>query len=184
VTSRVSVLTLQHAVLRRRVFSDGNITRFPESHYLDLVVDERSVSELPLGGHADMVTSLNRAWLPTVPEAIQELLGQRTAEGLAEGRAALLVCGTCGDLACGALTLALHVAADTITWSDFAWENGYESPTRIDGVPEGLAFDRQRYAAAFIDAYDRTAEFPYDELAHHGRKFLWPWQWGWRLPKD
>ncbi len=51
---------MQHAVLRRE-FSDGNITRFPDSHYLDLVVDERSVSEVPLGGHSDMVTSLNRA---------------------------------------------------------------------------------------------------------------------------
>jgi hypothetical protein len=23
---------------------------------------------------------------------------------------------------------------------------------------------------------------PYDELAHRGKRFLWPWEWGWRLP--
>jgi hypothetical protein len=57
-------------------------------------------------------------------------------------------------------------------------ENGYEPPARIAGAPERLTFDTQQYTAAFNDACDRTAEFPYDELAHHGRRFLWPWQWG------
>lgn len=176
-----SVLALQPAVLRRE-FVDGNITRFPESHYLDFVVDGRSLRDL-LPGAEDMVTALNRPWLPSVPNAIKELLGRRPAEGLAEGRTSLLVCGICGDLACSAVMVSLHVCADTVIWSEFAWENGYEPSRRIDGTPDSFAFDRQQYVAAFDGAYQRTAEFPYDELAHHGRKSLWPWQWGWRLPK-
>ena len=32
-------------------------------------------------------------------------------------------------------------------------------------------------------AYERIAAMPYDELDHRGRRFLWPWQWGWRMPK-
>jgi hypothetical protein len=84
----------------------------------------------------------------------------------------------------GAVTVSLHVGEDTVIWSDFAWENGHEPSGRIDFAPDSLAFDRQQYVAAFDGAYQRTAEFPYDGLAYHGRKFLWPWQWGWRLPED
>lgn len=180
-TTAVSVLTLEPAVLRR-TFVDGNVLRYPESHYMDLVVDGRSLRDL-LTDRADMVTPLNRAWLSTVPDAIEELLGRSHTEGLAEGRTSFLVCGSCGDLACGAVTVALHLDTDTVTWSKFAWEDGHAPSTRIDGAPESLTFDRQRYTAALTDAYGPVAEFPYDDPAHHGRKVLWPWQWGWRLPK-
>ena len=182
VTPGLWVLTLRPAVLRRE-WLDGNITRYPESHYLDLVVDGRSFSAIA-HGPANMVAPLNRAWLPTVPDAIRELLGERPTEGLSEGRTSLLVCGTCGDLACGAVTVSLRVVDDTVTWSKFAWENAYEPATRIDGAPASVAFDRRDYADVLTNAYGRIAEFPYDELAHRGRKFLWPWQWGWRLPKS
>jgi hypothetical protein len=181
VTTAVSILTLQPAVLRRE-FVDGNIVRLPESHYLDLVLDGRSLRDR-LTDRADMVTPLNRAWLPTVPDAIGELLGRRPTEGLQEGRTSLFVCGSCGDLPCGAITVALQLGPDTVTWSEFQWENGYEPATRIDGAPESLTFDRQQYTAAIKNASSRIAEFPYDESERYGRRFLWPWQWGWRLPK-
>lgn len=45
-----------------------------------------------------------------------------------------------------------------------------------------ISFGRAGYEAAFADAHERVADFPYDELAHHGRRFLWPWQWDWKLP--
>lgn len=51
----------------------------------------------------------------------------------------------------------------------------------MDGAPESLVFDR-RDTEVVAHAYARVAQFPYDQLAHRGRKFLWPCQWGWRLP--
>ena len=177
-----SVLELRPAVLRRE-FQDGNVTRYPESHYLDFVVDGRALGDVANAG-PDVVTLLNRAWLPTVADSIKELLGERPVEGLTQGRIALLVCGVCGDLACAAVTASLRFDAESVTWSDFAWENGYEAADPISETPESLTFNRHQYQAAFEDAFDRVAELPYDELAHVGRKFLWPWQWGWRLPRD
>jgi len=71
------------------------------------------------------------------------------------------------------VTVSLQVGVETLTWSQFAWENGYEPATRIDGAPKTFVFDRQQHAAMLGDAYDRTAGLPY-ELAHHGRSFLGP----------
>ena len=47
---------------------------------------------------------------------------------------------------------------------------------------EPLVFDRTDYQACLERSVDRLAEMPYDELAHTGRPYLWPRQWGWRLP--
>ena len=81
---------------------DGNITRHPETHFLDFVVDGRSIREMVDGGPGH-VTELCRPWLHAVPDSVDRLLGR--------------------------------------------------------------------------------LGMPYDELEHQGRRFLWPWQWGWRMPK-
>ena len=57
------------------------------------------------------------------------------------------------------------------------------APRLVEHLPERLTFDRSGYEAVFADAYEQVAAFAYDELAHHGRRFLWPWQWGWRVPR-
>jgi hypothetical protein len=182
VTGGVSLLTLGPAVLRRTLL-DGSVTRHPESHYLEFVIDGQLLTErLPLA--RGLITPLNRAWLPMVHGAIEELLGRRPTDGLGPGRVALFVCGECGDLACGAVTATLTVEDDTVTWSDFAWDNGYEPTDPMENAPDPIAFARVDYTDLFAGAEERVAAFPYDELDHQGLKFLWPWQWGWRLPKD
>ncbi len=45
VTPELATLRLEPAVVTR-VFLDGNITRHPESHFLDLVVDGRSLRHI------------------------------------------------------------------------------------------------------------------------------------------
>ena len=60
------------------------------------------------------------------------------------------------------MTVSLQVGVETLTWSQFAWENGYEPATRIDGAPKTFVFDRQQHAAMLGDAYDRTAGLPYE----------------------
>lgn len=163
---------------------DGRYLRRPESHFLDLVIDGTPLRDR-VADSTDMVTVLNRAWLPGVAEAVEVLQGHRSHPELGPNRVELLVCGVCGDLDCGALTARLDVTLDQVEWSDWRWvdhqgERDAESPSgeRI----EPLVFDRRDYQASLEQAVDRLAEMPYDELAHTGRRFLWPWQWGWRLP--
>ena len=54
---------------------DGNITRHPETHFLDFVVDGRSIREMVDGGPGH-VTELCRPWLHAVPESVERLLGR------------------------------------------------------------------------------------------------------------
>lgn len=180
VTADVAQLALKAAVLRRTVH-DGHVTRHPESHYLDFVVDGQRLADR-LGVAPDMTTLLNRAWLPSVEGTVLELLGERPAVGLDLGRVLLFVCGECGDLGCGAVTAALDVDADRVTWSQFAWESGYEPSEPVQSAPDSLTFGTADYAKLLAGAYGRVAALPHEDVALQGRKFLWPWQ-GWRLPK-
>lgn len=164
---------------------DGNITRHPETHFLDFVVDGRSIREMVDGGPGH-VTELCRPWLHAVPESVDRLLGRLGTDGLPENRVALLVCGVCGDLGCGAVTARLNVSQDQVSWSEFLWGGGVGDPTSIDvghEVNGRFVFNRAGYEAMLTLAYERIAAMPYDELEHRGRRFLWPWQWGWRMPK-
>lgn len=166
-----------------RAFVDGDITRLAESHFLDLVVNNRSLRASVSDLARDLVTQLNRPWLPAVPEAVSRLLGRLTSDDLASERVALLVCAMDGDLGCGQLTAALEVDDAEVSWSDFLWEDGDLDPRPVEHLHQRVVFDLARYETTFNGAYERVAAFPYDdEMAHHGRRFLWPWQWGWRLP--
>ncbi len=180
-TSYHSTLRLEPAVVPH-LFLDGNRTRHPESYFLDLLVDDRPLRLIAGEPAHDLVTELNRPWLSEVRQAVDRLLGRCPSEVLMPGRIALLVCAQDGDIGCGQLTVALDVSAADVTWSDFRWEDGFFEPRPVEQLNTPISFDRAGYEAAFADAYARVAEFSYDELAHHGRRFLWPWQWGWRLP--
>jgi hypothetical protein len=177
-------LTLAPAVITGTL-DDGNVIRHPESHCLDFVINGELLTETAAnGGLGDLVTPLNRPWLTTVPSEIDQLLGHRPHPDLASGRIAVLVCAVCGDLGCGAVTAALTVRDDTVIWSEWALENGRDQADPIDALGPSAVFDRPLYEAALRGAYAQLAALPYDELAHLGRRFLWPWQWGWRIPRN
>lgn len=161
---------------------DGNVTRYPESHFLDWVVGGEPLRSSMIGVE-NMVTELNRPWLAQVPSSIDVLLGRSVSnDGLEVGRVPLFVCSVCGDYGCGVVTARLHVGDTTVDWADFRWEDSTSNPTAVDGLPDRIQFEKSAYERVLADAYDRLAEFPYDELTHTGRRFLWPWQWGWKLP--
>ena len=168
-----------------RSWEDGNITRHPQSHYLDFVVNGRGLSEMEWEGlYEQHVTSLNRAWLGEVLVEVDRLLGRASDPDLDVGRCMILLCPIDGDLGCGAVTARVSMDEDTVRWSDWALENGFEPRTPIEGFGRSLTFDRESYERTLLGAYGKVATLPYDELAHRGRRFLWPWQWGWRLPAD
>lgn len=182
VTNDVAELALKHAIFQRTLY-DGNATRRPESHYLDFLIGgHRLAHSLPIG--PDMTTLLNRAWLPSVEGSVMELLGRRPTAGLDIGRIFLFVCGECGDLGCGAVTAAIEVGAERTTWSQFAWESGFEPAEPIDDAPASITFRTADYEDVFASAYRRVAALPHDEDAHRVKSPLRPWRWGWRLPRD
>ena len=166
-------------------WEDGNITRHPESHYLDFVVNGRGLSELEWEGlYEKHLTPLNRAWLRHVPAEVDRLLGRACDPDLDVGRCTILVCPIDGDLGCGAVTARVSVDEVAVRWSDWGLENGRGPATPIEGFGRSVTFDRESYERTLRAAYDQVAALPYDELAHRGRRFLWPWQWGWKLPAD
>lgn len=73
-------------------------------------------------------------------------------------RVALYVCQECGDLGCGAVTVAVNRDPGAITWSDFRWEvNSYadhpdESTIRFDLDPFRFAYD------AYVEVLNRALQ--------------------------
>ncbi|AZI56877.1 hypothetical protein EH165_00525 [Nakamurella antarctica] len=162
--------------MRQGTVVDGNVSRYPESHFFDFVVDDQS--QLQRFTQGNLVTGLNRPWLLSVSDTVDELTVRRATPGLAAGRVALLVCGECGDLGCGAVTASIRIDDDTVTWTNFLWEDGYSEPSTVTGPSSAMTFNRSDYEGVLRGAYEKVAALPYNELDDRGRKSLWPWQWG------
>lgn len=163
-------------------WGDGNRDRHVEAHYLDFVIDGSSLGAMiSEAGPGQYVTPLCRLWLDQVPVEIDQLHGRVPTPGLKPGRVALMVCRVCGDLGCGALTAQLDIEANRVVWSHWLWESNLD-PAPVPQLTAPAIFDRFAYERVFSSALERLTDMPYDELAHRGRSFLWPWQWGWRLP--
>ena len=111
------------------------------------------------------------------------LLGRRSDPNLDPGQSALLVCSACGDLDCGAVVAKVAVTDTDVTWSDWCWVSAglRQSPLASDHPPN-YTFDRAAYEDTLGEVTERLARMPYDALAHRGKRFLWPWEWGWKLP--
>jgi hypothetical protein len=61
----------------------------------------------------------------------------------------LFVCPECGDLGCGAITVAISAHGDTITWSDFRYENNYDATITTRYADVGpFRFDAAAYRNA------------------------------------
>ncbi|MBE9182156.1 hypothetical protein IQ268_26675 [Oculatella sp. LEGE 06141] len=131
---------------KRREGGDGRTKR----DYLDIIVDDQPLSEV-IGG--DVVSCLG--WF--VPEenakAVHRLLLEEVAD-LPNNRCSLYVCPECGDLGCGAVSLAIEQTGDKVIWRDFGYENNYESVVHTEGYKElgPFIFDRSEYVRAIKKA--------------------------------
>jgi hypothetical protein len=96
--------------------------------FLDFIVDGVSLYE-ELGRRSDLISTV---WIdpPMTREeqqrAIRRLLTLEPGD-LPNGRVSLYVCPECGDLGCGAISVQIDVTGDKITWSDFGYENNYDT---------------------------------------------------------
>lgn len=165
--------------MHTRTWEDGKYVRTFEHHFLDFVVDGRTLREL--ADEVDMVTPLSRPWLEDVEEEVDRLLGRRGTAELESGRVAILLCPIDGDIDCGALTARLEFTADEVHWVDWRWDS-YQGSLPVKSPTESMRFDRATYEALLHGAPGRLKVMPYNELDHRGKPFLWPWEWGWRLP--
>jgi hypothetical protein len=66
-------------------------------------------------------------------------------------RAVLFGCSECGDFACGAITVFVSRDENSVKWSDFAYENGFEPEIQVTGIGP-FAFDWTAYLGAFSRA--------------------------------
>ena len=152
-TLRVELATLEHVVMV------GRETRRSSSYFLDFLVDD--VPRSRTVGDLGLVTDLNGEWPAVyVTSAVEVLLGRRPAGDLPAGRVPLLVCGECGDLACGALTAAFEMGPAEVTWSAFSWEDGYHPARPVDSLTEPIRFDRAQYESELGEASSRVTALP------------------------
>lgn len=158
---------------------DGNREIRVVVPFLDYIVDGRPLRAMlrEAGYHDDLVTVLCRPWPQAAAETVEQLMGGATGQALGVD---MLVCKLCGDRDCGALVADVTAKADRVTWTNWHFTNpGGAEPV---AALRDLAFERERYVALLQTAAATVAELPYDEDANRPRRFLWPWQWGWRLP--
>ena len=158
---------------------------------LHFVIDGVSVRERllslelpePYGfGDFDMVSVADAAWPDEAALALRRLMGQEDQSEnwgvLDEGRLPLYVCQECGDVYCGAITVAVRRAVDptsgvgVVRWEQMRYE---DAQTPADEMPDLSAvgpftFDAQQY--------DRTLSGPLvrlDQLveAEHRTQVAW-----------
>jgi hypothetical protein len=121
----------------------------------DIVVDGRRLAEHFVGrrgAHPGNVVPIGwrAADLSVERQTLQQLLGLAPS-GLSSGRVAVLVCEECGDIGCGALAARIDRRASVVTWTDWAYENGYEPASDLSWPtdPESFEFDLKAYEQAF-----------------------------------
>jgi hypothetical protein len=93
---------------------------------LDFLVSGKSLlTEVEKRG-MDVVPRLGAASIP-VDFTTRDLLLLNCRGDMPSGRVALYVCPLCGDYGCGVVSAKIYRENSSFIWSDFAWENDYES---------------------------------------------------------
>jgi hypothetical protein len=127
-----------------------------ERHFLDFVVNGESLWEA-IGKRRDTVSVLCAEYLleETIKAVNPLLLTEET--NVPNDRRCLFICSECGDLGCGAITLAVRREGDTVLWTNFGHENNYESEIEFDeykGVGP-FRFDAADYEGTLREGIDR-----------------------------
>jgi hypothetical protein len=115
--------TLDLALRQRPYVKSPSGTFQSARKYLDFVIDGQSLAERT---RYDLVSVLCKEWASEEREkSVRRLLGEEPAD-FPDDRRSLLVCGECGDIGCGAISIILHLSAKTVLWQGFGYQNNYE----------------------------------------------------------
>ena len=97
-----------------------------ERFTVDFLVNGQSLYELLSAHSFDLVGRFwqgDRAWNE---ESANIFLTKQSAD-LENGRTMLYVCPECGDIGCGAITVTIIKSDNSYTWTEFGYENNYDS---------------------------------------------------------
>ena len=115
--------TLEFALRQRPYVKSPSGTFQSERNYLDFVIDGQSLAERT---RYDLVSVLCKEWVSGEREkSVRRLLLEEAAD-FPDDRRSLLVCGECGDIGCGAVSIIIRVSEKTVLWRDFGYQNNYE----------------------------------------------------------
>ena len=68
-----------------------------------------------------------------------------------DGRTAILFCGACGDIWCGAISARVAVGEDFVEWRDVAFQNRVTKEISTGGPTLTLRFERGAYERTIRD---------------------------------
>jgi hypothetical protein len=106
-------------VPRQRLGGGGQTQR----SWLDFVIDGFSLYDTLKVG--DYIGCLGWGEPGNEASLLRQLLRKEQSQ-LPEGRVTIYVCAECGDLGCGAVTVAVSRDGDSIVWDHFGFENNYD----------------------------------------------------------
>jgi hypothetical protein len=174
-------LSLQPSLTTMETYTSESHSRRVPIPFLDFLVDGEALVETVLGKGSDRLpTRLQPEWEHfSLDQQINRLLGLGAPE-YEDGRSAMYIC-KCGDLDCFGIGARIKREVTTITWSEWAWKEGFKltDPIQELGI---YTFALSEYEQALADTARLLAAVPDWEPSK--QKMLWPRQWGWRLPKE
>ncbi|HEX8465642.1 MAG TPA: hypothetical protein VF627_13575 [Abditibacterium sp.] len=112
--------------------------------FLDFVVNKESVFDL-VGYQFDTVSCI-ASW-PNMEEtfkSVDRLLLREPAD-FRNNRCSLYVCGECGGLDCGAVSLIIEEHEDTILWREFGHERDWENDLEKFEEIGPFVFNKEQY---------------------------------------
>jgi hypothetical protein len=118
----LSKLSIAAECRRGEKSPDG--TGSTERHFWDFLIDGRSLRSFwqdSEGTVSEFVGVLGWGGTKSEVDVVAKLQGEAQPD-YPPDRVAIYVCPECGDLGCGAVTVAVKREAGEITWSDFRWE--------------------------------------------------------------
>jgi hypothetical protein len=126
-------------------FPNGNTQS--ERNYVDFVVDGQSLCEQAIRAGYDLVSVLAREWVPEEREKSLRRLMLVDPADFPHNRRSLFVCGECGDLGCGAVSIVIDFSEDMVTWREFGYENNYDEQVHFDKLKDvgPFKFSLQEY---------------------------------------
>lgn len=135
-------------------YGDGSYKS--ERRFLDVVVNGTSLWQR-LGKPHDMVSVLCCDFVLSESLKAMDRLLLKSEADLPGDRRSLFVCAECGDLGCGAVTLAISRVDGNVVWRDFGYENNYEDGVARDEYADigPFEFDAAHYESVLLDALER-----------------------------
>jgi hypothetical protein len=122
--------------------------------FLDFVVEGQSLYEL-LGQQFDTVSCLAQ-WPNSnaAQTAVNRLLLREEAD-FPNNRRSLYVCGECGGLDCGAISVIIEAEQDKVTWHSFGYERDWDEQIEEFSSIGPFIFNKAQYTTTLEQALGR-----------------------------